>query len=381
MNSRERVVTALNHQEPDRIPIDFGSLHTSIHRDGHKRLLEYLGLPVYEAPIQDPFQQIVFADEALRKKFGSDVIGIYGNPSMPWTQIDKENDIWIDEWGTKYRKPKGGFWYDFAGHYLNADSTIADLEAFKFPDPRDPIRIAGLRETAKKLNETTDKAIMIHAATGGLYEHSYWIYGMENLYTAMAANVKFVEALAEKILNWMIDYWDSVLTEIGEYVQVVQVGDDLGGQGGPLFSPRLYRQVYKPRHRRLTDAIRKKTDAKIYFHTCGSVYAILPDIIESGMDIINPAQVSAKDMDSAKIKGEFGKDLTFWGGGCDATVVMTQGTPEEVRAEARRRIHDFAPGGGFVFGSIHNMQPNVPPQNVVAMFQAAHDFGTYPITV
>jgi uroporphyrinogen decarboxylase len=139
--------------------------------------------------------------------------------------------------------------------------------------------------------------------------------------------------------------------------------------------------VYKPRHRRLTDLVRKKTDARIYFHTCGSVYDILPDIIESGLEIINPLQVSARDMDSAKVKAEFGKDLSFWGGGADATTVMTQASPAGVKAEVRRRVHDLAPGGGWVFASVHNIQPNVPPENVVAFFEAIREYGAYPVQV
>ena len=380
MNSRERVVTALNHQEPDRVPVDFGSMHTSIHRDGHKRLLQHLEMEVYDAPIQDPFQQIVLPGDALRQRFGSDVIGIHSNPTKPWTQIDPIADIWIDEWGTSYRKPKGGFWYDFADHPLK-EGTVEELDQYKWPDPHAAIRVEGLAEQARKLYETSDKAIMIQAATGGVYEHSYWLRGLEELYLDMAANPAYVEALAERVTQWLLEFWDHILTAVGPYVQIVQLGDDLGAQGGLLFSPRLYRKVYKPRHRRLTDVVRRKTNAKIYFHTCGSVYEILPDIIESGWEIINPVQVSARDMDSAKLKKEFGKDLTFWGGGADATTVMTRATPQGVKDEVRRRVHDLAPGGGFVFGSVHNIQPDVPPDNIIAFFEAIHQYGAYPIGV
>jgi uroporphyrinogen decarboxylase len=197
----------------------------------------------------------------------------------------------------------------------------------------------------------------------------------------MATNLDYVEALAERHVEWMLEFWDHVLTAVGPYVQVVQLGDDLGGQDGPLFSPDIYRKIYKPRHRRLVDLVHSKTDAKVYFHSCGSIYDILPDIIESGLQIINPLQVSAKNMDSAKIKKEFGKDLSFWGGGANPQTVMMLGTPEEVREEVRRRIHDLAPGGGYVFGPVHNIQPNVPPENVVAFFEAAHEFGGYPVNV
>lgn len=380
MNSRERVITALNHQEPDRVPVDFGSLHTSIHRDGHKKLLEYLGMEVYDAPIIDMFQQIVDADPALREKFHDDVTCFFANPGTGWKlEIDPETDSWTDEWGVSYHQPPGGFWYDFKDHPLK-EGTIEELERYQMPNPRDPNRIKGLAEKARSLHETTDQALMIHAATGGLYEHSYWLRGVEDLYMDMAANPKYVEALAEKIMQWMLEFWDHVLDAVGPYVQVVQVGDDLGGQSGPLFSPRLCRKVYTPRYRHLTDLIRSKTNAKIYFHSCGSIYWVLPDLIEAGLEIINPFQFSAKDMDPVKIKKEFGKDLSVWGGGADAHGIMTSGTPLQVKEEVKQRIHELAPGGGFVFGPVHNIQPNVPPANVVAFYEAAHEYGGYPIS-
>lgn len=363
------------------MPVDFGSLHTSIHRDGHKRLLKHLGMEVYDAPIIDMFQQIVDPAPKLREMFHDDVQCFFANPGAGWElKIDPVDDTWTDEWGVTYRQPPGGYWYDFKSHPLK-EGTIEELEKYKMPDPRDPNRVKGLAEKAKHLYENTDKALMIHAATGGVYEHSYWLRGVEELYIDMAANQKYVEALAEKVTEWMLAFWDHVLTAVGPYVQVVQLGDDLGGQGGLLFSPALYRRVYKPRHRRLTDLVRSKTKARIYFHSCGSIYAILPDIIESGMEIINPLQVSAKDMDSAKIKAEFGKDLSFWGGGANPQTVMTLGGPGEVKEEVKHRIHDLAPGGGLVIGPIHNIQPNVPPENVVAFFEAVHEYGGYPIRV
>jgi uroporphyrinogen decarboxylase len=170
-----------------------------------------------------------------------------------------------------------------------------------------------------------------------------------------------------------------VLDEVGTYVHVVVLGDDLGGQDGPLFSPELYREIYKPRHRRLTDLIHRKTQAKTFLHSCGSIYWALPDIIDSGIDIINPVQISAKDMETDRLKREFGRDLVFWGGGADATEVMTFASPEGIKEEARKRIRDLAPGGGFVFAPVHNIQANVPPANIVALFEAAYEYGAYPI--
>jgi uroporphyrinogen decarboxylase len=172
-------------------------------------------------------------------------------------------------------------------------------------------------------------------------------------------------------------FWARYMAEIGDLVQVVQVGDDLGGQDGPLFSPKLYRKVFKPREARVISTIRKATKAKIYFHSCGAIREFIPDLIEIGVQVLNPVQVHAAGMESDRLKKDFGSELTFWGGGANPVAVMSQGSPEDVRREVKRRIDDFAPGGGFVFASIHNIQSDVPPENVIAFFDAALEYGKY----
>ena len=379
MNSRERVLLALNHQEPDRVPIDFGGLVTSLHHEAYRKLLEYLGLATDEIPIMDTFQQIVDPAPAVKDLFHADIVGFFPHDPADFEfRLDPETDSFVDEWGVVYRRPPGGYWYDLAGHPLR-DGTIKELEGFPFPDAGDPSRVKGLGEEAKRLLEETDKALMIHAPIGGVFEQSYWLRGLENLFMDMASDRAYVEALAERVLAWLLEFWTLVLDEVGPYIHVVELSDDLGGEYGPLFSPDLYREVYKPRHRRLTDLIHGKTEAKIFLHCCGSISWALPDIIESGIDIINPVQVSAGDMETDHLKREFGRDIVFWGGGADPTRVLPFGSPRDVKEEARKRIEDLAPGGGFVFGSIHNIQPDVPPENIIALFEAAYEYGRYPI--
>jgi uroporphyrinogen decarboxylase len=379
MNSRERVLLALEHQEPDRIPIDFGGLVSSLHHEAYRSLLDYLGLPAGEIPIMDTFQQIVDPTPALKETFRADVVGLFPHDSADFEfNLDPETDSFVDEWGVVYRRPPGGYWYDLAGHPLPA-GTIEELNAFRFPDPRDPHRVKGLADEARELLQNTDKALMIHAPIGGVFEQSYWLRGLEALLMDMASNTAYVEALAERVLEWLLEFWDLLLDEVGPYVHIVELSDDLGGQYGPLFSPDLYREVYKPRHRRLADLIHRKTDAKIFLHCCGSIRWALPDLIECGIDIINPVQVSARNMETDRLKREFGRDIVFWGGGADASKVLPLGTPEDVREEVRRRVYDLAPGGGYVFASVHNIQADVPPENVVALFEAAYDYGQYPI--
>jgi uroporphyrinogen decarboxylase len=382
LSSRQRVWLALNHKEPDRIPIDFGGQHTSIHQDGHRILKKYLGFnDSDEAPVIDQFQMIVDPDKRIKDLFGVDVISFFANAGSNWDLIiDPVTDIWTDEWGTSYRRPKNGYWYDYYSFPLKK-GTIEELKEFKWPDPYDKNRIKGLRKKASDLFTNTDKALLIHNATGGLFETSHGLRGMENLLMEMASSIGFVENLAERVLEFQMGFWDNILSEIGDLVQVVQIGDDLGSMDGLIFSPKVYRQVYKPRRKKLIEFIRTKTDAKVYFHTCGAMRELIPDLIEEGVQILNPVQVSAKNMDSNSLKKEFGKDLVFWGGGADATKVLMFADVDGIREEVKRRIHDLAPGGGFVFASIHNIQPNVPPQNIEAMFSSALEFGNYPITV
>jgi uroporphyrinogen decarboxylase len=379
LNSRERVLLTLDHQEPDRVPIDFGGLVSSLHHEAYRRLVEYLGMPTAEVQIMDMFQQIVDPAPAVTELFHADIVGFFPHSGSDYQyELDEETDSFVDEWGVLYQRPPGGYWYDLAGHPLK-EGTIEELEALQFPDPSDPFRVEGLAQEAQGLLESTDKAVMIHAPIGGVFEQSCWLRGLESLFADMAYDKTYVEALSERVLEWLLEFWDLVLDEVGPYIHVVELSDDLGGQYGPLFSPDLYRRVYKPGHRRLCDLIHAKTDAKIFLHSCGSIYWALPDLIECGVDIINPVQVSARDMETDRLKREFGRDIVFWGGGADASRVLPFGTPEEVREEVKKRVGDLAPGGGFVFASIHNIQAEVPPENIVAMFEAAYEYGQYPV--
>jgi len=219
---------------------------------------------------------------------------------------------------------------------------------------------------------------MICGAMPGLWEHAWYMFGMEQAFVNLGGNAPLIEAFTDRILAWQIAYWDMALRQVGDCVDVVQLNEDLGSQDGPMMAPATFRRIYKPRLRQLIAEIKQRTRAQVYLHSCGSIYRLIPDLIEVGVDILNPVQVNAAEMDSARLKKEFGKDLTFWGAGCDP-VVMGNGTVPQVRDDVKRRIHDLAPGGGLIFGSVHNIQANVPPENIVAMFDAALEFGGYPI--
>jgi uroporphyrinogen decarboxylase len=370
MTSRERVIAALEHREPDKVPIDFGGVHTSLHASAHKNLMKYLGFKGPDADIQEICQQIVYPDQRLLDVYETDIIGVYPRSSSTWKlEIDASTDEWLDEWGTRWVRPDGGFFYDIKDPVMK-DFSLEDLKSYEFPDPSDSGRIEGLREEVEALYNQTDKAIIFFNASWGLWESLWLLRGFEQAYIDIATDTKFVEAIFDKLLWWGKSYWNLILDEVGDLIQVVQLGDDLGSQRGPVFKPETYRSLLKPRHKELVQFIKSHTKAKIYFHTCGSIHWAIRDFIECGIDILNPVQVGAHNMDSRKLMDEFGADICFWGGGCD-TDILLRGSPKDVEKEVKRRIDDFSPGGGFVFASIHNIQANTPPKNIHAMYSTA----------
>jgi len=376
LSSRERITKALKHKEPDMVPIDFGGVHTSLHKIAHKDLAKLLNLDSPDEEIQEITQQIVYPDERIIELFQSDVVGIYPNPPDGWKlKIDEEKDEWIDEWGNLWVRPKNGFFYDIKKSVME-NFTIKDLKNYTFPNPLDKGRIRGLRKKAMEIYENTDKAIIIFNSTVGIWESLWFFRGFEQAYVDLVTNIKFVELLFEKLLWWSKLFWANILSEVGDLVQLVQIGDDLGTMNGPMFNPKLYRSLLKPLHKELTGFIKSKTKAKVYFHSCGSVHWAIKDFIECGIDVLNPVQVSAKDMDSDILNKEFGDEIVFWGGGCDPRILLS-GSEEDVKEEVKKNIHDFAPGGGFVFASIHNIQANTPPENILAMYRTAIENRNY----
>jgi uroporphyrinogen decarboxylase len=208
-------------------------------------------------------------------------------------------------------------------------------------------------------------------------EMAAWMRGFDNYFSDFANNEKFLVALMTKVMELKMQYWGIALHEAGDHVSAVNEADDFAGQFRMLISPAMYRRIVKPLHKQLFDFIHARTKAKLFFHSCGAIRPVIRDLIEIGVDIINPVQVSATGMDSAELKHEFGPDITFWGGGVDTQRVLGTGTPEDVRADTRRRIEDLAPGGGFVFATVHNIQGNVPAENIMAMWETLQEYGVY----
>jgi uroporphyrinogen decarboxylase len=385
MNSRERVLTALNHQEPDRVPIDLGGTAVStIAIPTYAALRRHLGLP--EKPIQtlEFVQQVARVDEDVMDRLGVDVIPVFANPpdapAPALTTAPNGTVSFQDDFGATLKRPAGCHYFDWREFPL-PEPSLAALAQMPWSDPADPGRYRGLRDQVQALRAGTDRALFGMAPCGhDLFNQLFRVRGMENGLMDLVAEPEFAEAFLDRLCESICTAQKLFLTEVGDLIDVHFAADDLAGQSGPLVSPELWRRLIKPRQARILATIKAHTQAKILYHSCGAVDAFIPDLIEIGVDILNPVQVSAAGMDTATLKKKYGRNLSFWGGGCDTQKVLPYGTPADVRAEVRHRIRDLAPGGGFVFNPVHNIQPLVPPENVVALFQAARDYGRYPIS-
>jgi len=380
--SRERVLAALDHREPDRVPIDLGGNQTGIHRGAYRKLIDRLGLDE-EIVIMDLVQQLAQPSERVLERLHVDTRYVAAGGAKSFTggvvRRERGGRVWhdfTDEFGITWSMPDDEPFYFDISHSPLAGLSLDKIRAYPFPKGDDPTRFEGLRDRALRLRNETPYAV-ISGISGVVYEICWYLRGLENLFIDMMTQPQVLEAIIDRTLGFWLDWFRLFLDEVADVVDVIMIGDDLAGQNGPLFAPRIYRQIIKPRQKRLVQYIRSRTKAKIWYHTCGSVMEYLPDLLDNGIDILNPVQISAKGMDPARLKAEFGDRLVFWGGGIDTQHVLPRASPQEVREHVRRNIEAFKPGGGYVFNNVHNIQRDVPPENVLAMFDAAYEFGKY----
>ena len=382
MTSRDRVLKALNHEIPDRVPIDLGGNQTGIHKSAYRNLVRYLGLRE-EIRIMDAVQQLARPSEQVLERFRVDTRYIASGPASAWkggiVKVKRDGRVWhdlTDEFGIRWSMPDDQPLYmDITLNPL-ADATIRDVHDYAWPRGDDPGRFAGLRERALQIRKDTPYAV-VSGISGVIYEFGWYLRGLEQWFCDLLTDPEFCGALLDQMLKFWMDWFRLFLDEVGDVVDVIMIGDDLAGQDGPLFNPEIYRRLVKPRHKRLVQYIGSRTRAKIWYHTCGSCLAHIPDLIDNGIHILNPVQTGARHMDPVELKRQFGRDLVFWGGGCDSQHILPRGTPFEVAESVRHSLAAFMPGGGYVFDSIHNIQGDVPPENIVAMFDAAYDYGFY----
>ncbi|MDI7275514.1 MAG: uroporphyrinogen decarboxylase family protein [Anaerolineae bacterium] len=386
MTPRERVLTTLSHKEPDKVPIDMGGVvTTSISRIGNEGLKAYMGITASNEIVSQPALDVVVPCEEILTHFEVDLRAVRMRPPsdtgegrqswfVPKDGQGVKGDHFYDEFGNRWQLAE--FDYSPAGPAL-ANATLADLDTCVWPNPYDRARVAGLREETLALRASTDFAITADIMCGGPFEQALWTRGYEQFLIDLHWDRRFADRLLGKITDLDIALWDAQLKAIGDVVDVVCQGEDMGTQHGLYISPELYRQVIKPHHRRLFSFIKANTKAALFVHSCGSVYAIIPDYIEMGVDALNPVQTGARDMDLVRLKREFGSEITFWGGAFETQYFLPVATPAQIREHVRRNIEILAPGGGFVFAGTHNITPETAPEKAYAVYAAAREFRGY----
>lgn len=409
MTSRERILTALNHREPDRIPIDLsGHRSSGISAVAYARLRDYLGLEKRPVRVYDPVQQLAVVDEDLLQRFSVDTIELGrafatedkywtdwvlpdGTPClMPvWAKPDRDNGEWVIRSHQSNRiiarMPEGCLYFEQC-HYPFAEQDDLDhigdvlTESMwtAIASPPGPI-VAGpegarlLREGARRLRQQTDRAIL--ALFGGnLLEMGQFLYRNDNFFMLLAGDPGRAHQFLDKLVEMHLANLERFLGAVGDSIDIIVFGDDLGMQRGPQVSPAMYREFFKPREKIMWQRAKELAPVKVKLHCCGGVRELLDDLIDAGLDAINPVQITCKGMDPKGLKSDFGGRLTFWGGGCDTREMLSQGTPEQIREHVRRLLDIWRPGGGYVFQQVHNIMANVPPANIVAMLDTVVNY-------
>jgi uroporphyrinogen decarboxylase len=408
------VLSAISHREPDKVPIDLGGMRsTGITAVAYGNLKRYLGISAGSTDVYDVVQQLAQPEDPILDYFEADVIDL-GRAFL--TADEDWKDFTLPDGSAAKIPAYAGFEPDGSGGWLvrSADRMVigsmpkgtyylsqthfpllewdgqdlsvldklpglmsrvtwAALPTAPWHKPLTSEHLADIRRRAKRLSETTDFAIM--AGFGGnLLEWGQYLCRNDHFLMDLVESPRKAEALLDRLTETHLENLEKFLDAVEGYVQIIQMGDDLGTQLAPQISPQMYRRFFKPRQKRIYEKVRRRSGIHLFLHSCGAIAPLLPDLIEIGVEIINPVQTSARGMEPERLKREFGKDLTFWGGGCDTQRVLPHGTEREIDEHVRRRFEILAPGGGFVFTQVHNIMPNVPPRNIVAMIEAAKTF-------
>lgn len=376
MNHRERLLAAINHRTPDRVPVDLGSTAvTSLHIDAHRKLKAHFGIDDPEEIIINRMMQTVLPHEEILKRFDVDVRGVFMGKLDSRPEVERSlngSTIYTDEWGVTRIKPPTSHYYDlYDCPFDREDLTISDVENYDWPDPDDPGRYRGVVERARELREKTDYGVMFVFNTNVVHVTQF-MRGFHLWFEDLLLRPKLLQAMMRRLTDIHLAVGEKILPQVAPYVDIVQVSDDMGTQDRLQFSPFVYRELIKPFHREIYTMIHDLTPAKLWIHSCGAISEIIDDLIEIGVDIINPVQVSAKGMEIESLKERFGDRAVFWGG-IDTQRLLPQGSPEEVAKTVRRTAQVLGQGGGYVLCGTHNIQPEVPVENIITMYDSIID--------
>jgi len=412
MTSRERILAAIEHRQPDRVPVDLGATPSSgISATAYGNVKSHLGVTGGHTRLYDVVQQLAQPEDVILDRFKIDVVDVgrtFNTADKDWYDVrladgqKAQYPVWFhpeaqadgsfvarhkDGTDIAHMPAKGTFYDQSYFPYVDgypADFSKLDAEMGKilwaalvhspWDHAGDPGFWKTLRERALALRASSDRALMIVCGCN-LFEWGTFLRRMDNFLMDVYAEPEMVEKLLDALLERHLATLAKVCEAVGDVCDILRFGDDLGMDTGPFMSADVYKQLFKPRHAQLCGYVHKHSRMKTFLHSCGSLHELMPDLIEAGYDVINPMQTTCRDMEPEKLKRDFGKDICFWGGGCDTRTVLNRATPAEVKEHVRRRIEILAPGGGFVFNTVHNILPEVPPQNIVAMFEAVSEYG------
>ncbi len=411
ITARERVLATIDHREPDRLAVDLGSNPSAgISAVAYANLVKHLGLADQRTRVYDVVQQLAQPSDEFLDHFRIDAVDIgrtFNAADEDWKPMTLPSgvEVEIPAWFDPVHQENGA-WEAFNADGLRIASmplgaNFFDQTHFPYLDgyPDDYSELASvmpnvlwsglvhspwdhagdedfwgdLRRQTMALRASTDRALMVVVGCN-LFEWGTFLRRIDNFLMDLALDQANVERLLDALLELHFETLEKTLAAVGDLVDIIRFGDDLGMDNGPLMSPDTYRTIFKPRHAALNAYVHEHSDLKTLLHSCGSIHALMPDLIEAGVDIINPVQISARNMEPERLKRDFGADITFWGGGADTRKALPKGTPDEVKDHVRRNIEAFAPGGGFVFVPAHNMLPDIPPENIVAMFEAVDEY-------
>lgn len=397
MTSRERIIETLNHREPEGLAIDFGGMRsTGIHAMAYRPLVEYLGLKLPPPRLYDVFQQLAEPQAEVVGRLGGDVVQAHmrcpafgipidegfvpfkmadGTQVMapkgynPTIQADGSAYLYVD--GKPFaKKPAASLYFDQVSHPYQGCECEADIDKVAV-SPLTEADIQFVEEEAKALYQQTDKAILMPFG-GNIFEAGQLDFGYEDFFANLLLEPEMMHYYFNRLTDSYLDSLKRLLPRVAPYVQVIQFGDDLGMQQAPQISTKTYQEMIKPYHARQFRYVQDHfPGVKVFLHSCGAIEPLIPDLIDAGVQVLNPVQISAGGMDPATLKRKYGKNLSFWGGGANTATTMTNATPEACAREAESLIEIFAPGGGYVFNQVHNIQPGVPPENIVAVYDAA----------
>jgi len=337
-----------------------------------RNLLKYLNIED-EIRIYDPVQRLAEVKDEVKNILGIDTRYIYPNPPADYKFIENPDGTFADEFGTVYKKV--GYYADVYYAPLK-EKTLDEIKSFKLPDPGDTSRFKGIRKKAENLCSSTEYSVWA-GMVNSLFYFAWCLRGLEVFMADLYAEPKIARYLMDRIVDWNIGFFEGFYGEIGQYIDVFWIGDDWGVQEGPLISPTYFRKEVVPRFRKMISFIKSRTDAKCCYHTCGSVYWCIEDLLEMGVDIVHPVQANAKGNDTDKLKLNYGKRICFHGGTNNQGVFHKD--IHTLTIDTLKRIKDLAPGGGYIFSSGHNIQANMPPENILRLFELGRDYGKYPI--